>query len=119
MKECLDYIKSTGEEIKSLNDEIKKLNEENKSLIKRIGELESELAVKEEYINNLGELANRWHREYNTVLKKNSVLEDKYDVVSMGLATVAPHFKEAIDEDLDKGVFMSELIEKLDNIKGW
>lgn len=119
MKECLDYIKSTGEEIKSLNDEIKKVNEENKSLIKRIGELESELAVKEEYINNLGELANRWHREYNAVLKKNSVLEDKYDVVSMGLATVAPHFKEVIDEDLDKGVFMSELIEKLDNIKGW
>lgn len=116
MKECLDYIKKTGEEIKELNDEIKTRDHENKKLITRIGELEKELAIKNQQLDNLSDLANRWWHEYHNVNKKYDILKSKYDAVSIGLATVAPLFKDEIKEDIDEGEFMSELLSKLDSI---
>ena len=102
MKECLDYIKQSGEEIKELNLKIQSEINENKKLRDQISYLQSEVAQKNYELKDARKLANRWWREFDNLSIKYDNLESVTDAMSVALAKIAPALYDEINEDIQK-----------------
>lgn len=118
MKECLDYIKKTGEEIKELNNKLESKMIENQSLKDEI----NMLTVKNEQYNNeltnIRKLANKWWQEYDELSNRYNELQDKYDFLAQA---IAQSFNQVIaqSDDLDIEALVDEFLKKYKKEYGW
>lgn len=111
--EILDYIKETGVQIKELQDKIVELTETNKETEIEVERLKGMLDKKNYQVENLSQLCNEWHSQYESMATKYSNLEAQNDFISLALARVCNELKEKIDKDIAEDIF-SEI---LDNFK--
>jgi len=100
MKECLDYIKKSGEEIKELNLKIQAEMEENKKLRQQITDLELKIQKQENELKTAWELSNRWWHEYDTLSTKYDNLEALTDAMSFAIGQITPELFDQIHEDI-------------------
>lgn len=102
MKECLDYIKKTGEEIKELNEKVQSQMIKNETLQKDNHRLHLKVSEKEDELKNLRRIANNWKNEYDELSCRYKNLEALYDAMTMAMSQIAPTLLDDIKIDREE-----------------